>query len=309
MIKTILFILLSLWFYTNNIVANKHAGKDAKVWANLSERTDELPNYMLDQIKQAAESGLSGKEFLELAISGQSAQYHNAIKGQIALLDADSTASAADYDAVLASAEGLGYQMHLVKKYSSIGDDIAANAVLLDIPNRVVMSADEAANYADYVTIAPIEQHLKTQSFDSLSIAERQTLATLAGNKNAAQVKARAVTEYLTKSRTYKEALPVVAQSRTSKPRIKNTQSVKDLPSIITIMPNPANQYFSIETFSTNDIPSTLNIYNAQGVLIQTINPQIVKTIPTTEWAVGGYFYEYITEGMVIQRGKLQIIR
>jgi Secretion system C-terminal sorting domain len=75
------------------------------------------------------------------------------------------------------------------------------------------------------------------------------------------------------------------------------------------IMPNPANQYFSVETFSTNDAPTTLNIYNAQGILIHTLNPQTTKTVSTTEWAVGGYFYEYTIEGFVMQRGKLQIIR
>jgi Domain of unknown function DUF11 len=296
----------------NVLVANKHAGKDAKVWANLSERTDELPNYMLEQIKQAAESGLSGKEFLELAVGEQKARYHNAVQGQIELLDADSTATAADYDAVLASAEGLGYQMRLVKKYSLEGNDVAANAVLSDIPNRVVMSADEASNYADYVTMFPIEQRLKTQPFDSLSNAERQSLAVLAGNQNAAQVKARAITEHLNKNRTYHEALPVIAQSRTSLPRTRRNKNVtgrNDTPSIVTIMPNPANQYFSIETFGATDAPTTLNIYNAQGVLVQSINPQLVKTISTTEWAVGGYFYEYAIEGVVTQRGKLQIIR
>jgi hypothetical protein len=294
------------------LVANKHAGKDAKVWENLENRSDELPNYMLAQIQQAAESGLSGKEFLELAVNEQSIRYHNAIKGQIDLLDADNTATPADYEAVLATANGLGYQMRLVKAYTKAGNPTQANFILSDIPNRIALSATDAANYADIATLYPIQQQLQTQSLSSLTTAQKASLAALAGNSNAAQVSARALTEVLTQTRTYKEALPRMTQAsnRMRKPSAKpSTSKVNDTPNILTLMPNPAKDYFSIETFSVNDVPTILNVYNAQGVLIHTINPQITKTVSTTDWAVGGYFYEYTIEGIVTQRGKLQVIR
>ncbi|MEY4928143.1 MAG: hypothetical protein RI894_2581, partial [Bacteroidota bacterium] len=51
------------------MVANKHAGKDASVVDKLENRDNELPEYMLEQIKTAAASGASAKEILEATIA------------------------------------------------------------------------------------------------------------------------------------------------------------------------------------------------------------------------------------------------
>lgn len=168
----------------------------------------------------------------------------------------------------------------------------------------------EAANYADYVSLFPIEQRLKTQSIDSLTSAELQTLTTLSGNANAAQVKARAITEAATHTRTYQEALPIIAQERSSvrKPRLKNAYNKvgDDVPNIITIMPNPAKDYIKIET--TNVQSGIFSLYNAQGSLVKTVNTSSISTISLTDLPSGAYFYEYNVEGVVLQRNKLQII-
>jgi hypothetical protein len=292
------------------LVANKHAGKDAKVWEKLENRSDELPNYMLTQIQQAAESGLSGKEFLELAITAQSQRYHDAIRGQIGLLDADVTATAADYNTVLANTNGLDYQLRLVKAYAKEGNQVQANFILSDIPNRVTLSATEAAKYADILAFYPIKQQLQTEHINDFSAAQKATLATLAGNKNTAQVSARALTEVITQTHTYKEALPIMAQanSRMRKPNTKHSKvnSTTDNPNLVEIYPNPANDYIKVETTVAQN--GVLTIFNAQGSLIKSINTAQTTTIPVQEWASGAYFYEYSVEGIVIQRNKLQII-
>jgi Secretion system C-terminal sorting domain len=291
------------------LVANKHAGKDAKVWEKLENRSDELPNYMLDQIQQAAESGLSGKEFLELAISTQTQRYHNAIQGQMDLLDADNTATPADYEAVLGTANGLGYQMRLVKVYAKAGNTSQANFILSDIPNRITLSATEAANYSDIATFYPIQQQLATQPLSSLTATQKASLAALAGNGNAAQVSARALTEVLTKTRTYKEALPRVTQasSRMRQPSAKqNVSKVEDKPKFVEVYSNPTSNYITIETPNMEN--GVLAVYNAQGSLVKSINTAQTTTIPVQDWASGAYFYEYSVEGIVLQRNKLQII-
>jgi Secretion system C-terminal sorting domain len=157
----------------------------------------------------------------------------------------------------------------------------------------------------------PIQVRLKTQPFDSLTSAELQTLAALSGNANVTQVKARAITEIVTQNRTYKEALPIVAQaqSRMHKPRLKNAYSKvsDDMPSSINVFPNPANDYIKIEDTKLQN--GIFSIYNAQGGLIKTVNTSTTTTISLTDFSSGAYFYEYNVEGVVVERNKLQIIK
>jgi hypothetical protein len=77
----------------------------------------------------------------------------------------------------------------------------------------------------------------------------------------------------------------------------------------IRIYPNPASDYINVD-FLTENPQGRLYVYNAQGILITQINLLEHNTvISTTDWAVGGYFYEYTIDGVVAQRGKLQVIR
>ncbi|MEY4926916.1 MAG: hypothetical protein RI894_1352, partial [Bacteroidota bacterium] len=61
------------------LVANKHAGKSREVWEKLENRSTPLPEYMIQQIKDAAESGMSGKEYLEMQIANQETRFQAAL--------------------------------------------------------------------------------------------------------------------------------------------------------------------------------------------------------------------------------------
>jgi hypothetical protein len=104
--------------------------------------------------------------------------------------------------------------------------------------------------------------------------------------------------------------MPQVAQSRNAlrKPRIKNAYSKvsDDVPNIVSVFPNPANDYIKIESNSPQS--GVFYLYNAQGSLIKSINTSTISTIPLTDFSSGAYFYEYSVEGVVLQRNKLQII-
>ena len=67
------------------MVANKQAAKYADVAEKLEERAA-LPDYMLDQIKDAAQNGVSAKEYLEAQIAGELHDLHDIVHQQIAAL-------------------------------------------------------------------------------------------------------------------------------------------------------------------------------------------------------------------------------
>ncbi len=166
------------------MVANKHAGKDVNVIDNLENRNNELPDYMMEQIKTAAESGASAKEILESMIAQKAANYKTAVDAQIDVLAADTLTTLADYDAVLATAEGLEYKTKQTALHLQYGTVQTAAAIVQNLSAYSAAGAAEQAMLTDYTALYTILLSIKQRggNVDSLSTQELTNLQTLAGN-------------------------------------------------------------------------------------------------------------------------------
>ena len=77
---------------------------------------------------------------------------------------------------------------------------------------------------------------------------------------------------------------------------------------ILKIFPNPSNQYITFQLIDMSDYtPATLQIYDAQGRMIEKIDLINTYTLNTTAFPSGIYFYKYTdAEGQSIQ-GKFLV--
>lgn len=294
------------------LVANKHAGKDAMVVDKLENRTDELPEYMLTQIKNAAASGMSGKELLENSINGQTENYEKALNLQVSTLNSDTTATLSDYEAVLGTTEGIAHQAELVAAYLRLGTTAEIVAAIQNFETNTVGTNGNTNEISDYTTLYNTILSVKNRngSTDSLTTDEINTLTSIAGTTNAAQVNARLLLEIATDTRTYVEPLPVwVAQPAMRK--AKKVEKVRNETPFISVLPNPAKEYVTIQ-FSKSITQGNIKIYNTEGKQVFeskiTENTNYSLTIPVMEWANGIYTY-IITNTEDLYSGKIIILK
>jgi Pregnancy-associated plasma protein-A/Secretion system C-terminal sorting domain/Right handed beta helix region len=288
------------------MVANKHAGKNVEVWQKLNSRSDELPEYMLNQIESAAQSGWSAKEFLEYQIAQKSELYHNAIATQISLLDSDNTATLADYDAVLATANDENYQKELVEMAMYYNDAIAAEQYL-DAISNIGTTTEETQAIQDYKALKMVLIGLQNANkpLQHATTAERNALAALADDTNEASAEARVLWERLGNTTAYKEPYPLSVNN--SQQRLKaSKKTAKDAHALKTA-PNPAQDYITFELTSTESTPAHLYIYDAQGRVVETIQFTNTFTLNTAHFSNGIYFYKYTDDNGLNTQGKINI--
>lgn len=82
----------------------------------------------------------------------------------------------------------------------------------------------------------------------------------------------------------------------------------KDLHPCLTLSPNPANNFISVQSHC--DHPTQLTIYNSMGQRVKTLPIRAqrhVAEINVSDWAVGVYLYQVSQNEAVMQSGKLII--
>ncbi|MEY4925647.1 MAG: hypothetical protein RI894_83, partial [Bacteroidota bacterium] len=80
------------------LVANTHGTKNVAVWQKLLERSIPLPEYMLQQISDASQTGISAKEYLDGQISVYIERYEQIVNQQLAVLESDTTGNVTETD-------------------------------------------------------------------------------------------------------------------------------------------------------------------------------------------------------------------
>jgi hypothetical protein len=294
------------------MVANKHAGKISEVMTKLESRNDELPEYMLLQIKNAAASGLSAKEVLENTILSKENTYHLAIKTQINLLKTNTMANLSDYENVLATAIGLPYQIELLDAYLAANDTITATNKLNELSNSILITEEEKTYLSDFTNLYQILIRFKSNSnsyFDATA-SDIIALEALSGNENSAQVTARAILSILQDSSSYIEPLPIQLPYTSLRKAKKAVKTIANSPTVC-LYPNPAKDYFTIEVPTLQE-DAILQITDTKGSIIRTLNiskdkPNIL--VPTTDWTTGLYFYNIDIKGKTFEKGKIQILK
>ena len=276
----------------------------------LENRTDELPEYMMTQIKTAAASGMSGKEILEALIINQTTRYEETVSKQIALLHSDSTVTYSDYSAVLASTTGLAKQTALLDAALRLSTVAEASAVLNSLTNKVIDEV-ETQQVNDYVQLYEFFIELKTanKGIEELTPAQRTVLEALWGDENPAQITAMGILEVLDSVRTYQEQLPIWTDMPPL--RKKNVNPLNPPKGdLLKVFPNPARDYVTIELIEAPINNTFFEVYNIKGELTaKCLFTSSSLVIPTTQWAVVVYTYKITTEGNAIEQGKFTVIK
>jgi hypothetical protein len=292
------------------MVANKHAGKDTEVITKLENRTDELPEYMLLQIKNAAASGLSAKELLENSIAAQSTLLDGIIETQIKILRSDAATTLNDYTTVLDNTSTIAHRDALMQAYWQMGSSAAFTAAIADFQANAVGATDEVAGFIHlYQVLASVKA--REGRLDSLTTLELTALGVF-GHSTLADIRAIALTEVNEGIHTYVEPLPVLCSPLAAARQAKKEQKVSPAKQGegVRVLPNPAKDYVSFETQVWIDAGS-IEIYAADGKLMykNSINDAYSLTIPTHEWQNGLYVFRIISDNAPIAQGKFNILK
>jgi hypothetical protein len=294
------------------MVANEHAGKDPEVLEQLQERAT-LPDYMLAQIETAATNGISAKEYLEAQIAEQQVRFTAAVKAQLHSLRTDTTATTADFLAVLDGIKQPIYRYQYINYLIGDGQTAAATEALENMATYCQIAEKEAPIYADYPALYAVLIALKQSNrpLDSLTNAEKEQLHSIAGYDNYAQAAARCLlrhTHYL----PIWEAEPLYLPSQSSERRASRAKPAT-APNTLIVFPNPATTYVTLQYSLTALAPETVvEITDATG---KRIVAQPLKTakdallLNTADWANGVYICRIQAGNDTVVTQKLTINR
>ncbi|KAF5058926.1 hypothetical protein DSECCO2_341440 [anaerobic digester metagenome] len=287
------------------MVANPHAAKSPEVIAALEQRTEQLPEELLDEIKAGKEQ-ISARQRLELIKSDRMADLA-ATRSE--LLQAyqeehniDSLRWALDQFPEPLS----GYQ----KAWTYFDEGNTGNGLTalqnLDIET---VPAHHRSNQPGYVMLAGILDHLATDS--SYVLSEDTTaivaLLTLATNSNSAGASAR---DLLSAYRiiTYEPSVTLPDTSLKSsfvvnKPKTKGKSSQ----AMLHVFPNPADNYIVIAYQLEKE--GELSIVSQDGRIVhsQIINPGQNQVVIRVNYLTSGIYVARMVEGKKVRSTKFTV--
>lgn len=287
------------------MVANPHAAKSPEVIAALEQRTEQLPEELLDEIKAGKEQ-ISARQRLELIKSDRMADLA-ATRSE--LLQAyqeehniDSLRWALDQFPEPLS----GYQ----KAWTYFDEGNTGNGLTalqnLDIET---VPAHHRSNQPGYVMLAGILDHLATDS--SYVLSEDTTaivaLLTLATNSNSAGASAR---DLLSAYRiiTYEPSVTLPDTSLKSsfvvnKPKTKGKSSQ----AMLHVFPNPADNYIVIAYQLEKEGEFSIVSQDGRIVHSQIINPGQNQVVIRVNYLTSGIYVARMVEGKKVRSTKFTV--
>ena len=273
--------------------------RSAAKYADVAEKLDEraaLPDYMLDQIKDAAQNGVSAKEYLEAQIAGELHDLHDIVHQQIAALATDSSTTTADYLTVLSGLQHPVYRYEYINLLLTDGQTAAAQTALDALSNdATAIPEKEAGVYAHQkdLTALSIAVASTGRNLNQLTKEEVTQLRGIAGNENFAASAARAIVQHIDGGKTtYREPVYLPTPNTQRKPartRLLQAAAANSL----TASPNPAQNYITL-SYQLAELPANarLTVTDMQG---RTVWEQALKTatdqcvIDLSSWQSGIY--------------------
>ena len=278
----------------NVLLANQHAAKNAEIIATLENRSNVLPDYMLTIIKNSG-SNSNAKETLERAIDAQQIRFAEAIEQQLAVLYADSTATAGSFTAVLQGTDIAEYRLQYAERLIEAGNYSAATGVAENLATDCALSEKQVARYAAHNTLIAVIAALKAagKTWANLDATQKATLQSIAGNDNYAAAYARGILRVANGGDTlYREPMPHLPNTMQQRNKLKVKKlGANTTLSELTVSPNPAQNYLTIH-YNLVVPTATLQVIDALGRVVFTtsftngINDIVV---PTANWSAEAY--------------------
>jgi hypothetical protein len=287
------------------MVANPHSAKSPEVIAALEQRTEQLPEELLDEIKAGKEQ-ISARQRLELIksdrIADLAATRSELLQAYKEGHNLDSLRWALDQFPEPLS----GYQ----KAWTYFDEGNTENGITalqnLDIET---VPTHHRSNQLGYVMLAGILEHLATDSYYVLSEDTTAIVAllTLSTNSNSAGASAR---DLLSAYRiiTYEPSVTLPDTSLKSSPVVNKPKTKgKSSQAMLHVFPNPADNYIVIAYQLEKE--GELSIVSQDGRIVhsQIINPGQNQVVIRVNYLTSGIYVARMVEGKKVRSTKFTV--
>jgi Subtilase family/Secretion system C-terminal sorting domain len=287
----------------NIMLANQHAAKSVEIIAKLEERSNALPDYMLDLIKNSGTAS-SAKETLERAIATQESRLTEAVNQQLNALYDSETATNADFITVLQGVPVANYRLQYAEKLIANGEYTAAQSVIDNLVTDCDLDKYQALRYEKHQNLSTLKNELAQEgkTLYEVNATQKATLESIAGNDSYAASYARGILRVLNGGdAVYREPMPYVASNMMLRKAPKKVNKTTDL-QVLSMLPNPAHDYLQVH-YATEETNLVLMIFDVQGrtILATEANSTVGDfTIPVADWVAGAYRVVLSTNGRTI---------
>ena len=299
------------------LVENPQAAKSEKVQNALDNRTEEMPQYMRNQIDQGMDT-LSEKELLEAKLAYHKMKQAWAFNKLHYLYRTDTTVeNVSDSLTLLYTNDGsLNNKYRLAMLHLKNGDTTIPFIILTDIGNNFELTDNQEDERQAYDTYFGITKRMVREGFqypDSTSIAGLEGLEQ--DNHGKPAIYARNILVALNEI-TYQETVLLpdtsLKTSEITDPSLI-TLDYGSKPTYLKLKPNPASDYVIAEWQLPESIDEAmLHIRDIDGRLIKSLdlsgfrNEQVIST---ANWKPGTYVISLVSGNVKYESRKLSIIK
>jgi hypothetical protein len=297
------------------LVENPQAAKSVKVQGALDARSNQLPQYMRNQINHGSDT-LSQKELLEanlgyyqLQKSMAFNQLHNLYRNDTLVLNLQDSL---EQLYILNTSLENQYRLAMLKLIN--GDTTQPFTILSNIQDDFELTAAQENERQAYDSYFNIIRQMKKDSLqmpDSSTISSLQSIYQDAYGMPAVYARNMLV---MAKDITYAE--PILLPDTTLKMSRADEQSLVNpeqntSSTLLILKPNPANDYVIAEWKLPETAKNTyLYINNMDGRLVERIllkDTQNQKVLSTNNWKPGSYIVSLVADGKKYDSRKLEI--
>jgi len=175
----------------NVLVAHPQAAKSETIQENLDNRTNQLPQFMRNQINEGF-AAISEKEQMELDISKYKRERNLAINQAVQLLASDTIDRISDMIDFYSNTRDIQYEYRLAGVYDALANSKAEN-VLTAIGN-MELSDNEAKAHADYMSFRQLMQTWTAEDKNLAALSESDLGLLEDYTKNATVTAGEAIT-------------------------------------------------------------------------------------------------------------------
>lgn len=299
------------------LVANPHSAKSEKINEMLSNRTIPMPGYMMEQIL-AGEDSIGPKELLQArkawweqeATKSYTQLIHHYQGDNTETANTDSLNWLFDYRNTPSSYYDKTDWLHATQDYDQMAE------VMNTIPALFNLTGSQTATHQAYLDFYDASKSICSDtiyafSIDSVRGSSLQSV--MLSNNDLPGAYARNMLLAARKI-TYQEPviLPDTGLKVTKKEKFRGVKE-SDYPKIISVFPNPANDYFIVKIdLSERPVNGVINLYDGNGKMLRSFEVHNQKDqiiIPATNLNSGLYLLELYTNGNKISSAKISVVR
>ena len=296
------------------LVANPQSAKSNGVLQAISDRSDTMPGYMMDQIMQGINT-YGAKELLEQQLAGHKTKKGKAMTQLMHYYLVDTANYAAAIDSMLNLLENddeLSSQYQLTMKYLGMKDSASTYNTFYNIPNYFDLNNAQEDEYDLYEDLID----LQWQMMNDTVMPDSTVIDALFDIEQYDRTTPGVFTRNLLISLgelVYDEPVYIPDFNKSAKTELPlwSIEIVQE--NIMKLFPNPAGEYFIVEYDLRNYVGDfSIQVFNVSGLFIETMvlrNKQNQFVVTTQNYLPGIYIVQLCVDGSMIETDKIVIVK